>query len=63
MFDRRAFGFVLLLAAAAMTGCEATIVTEPEDQAAQDACVQEGFDPGTTEFVNCVDEVSRSDMQ
>jgi len=63
MFDWKALGFVLLLAATAAAGCDATIGPRPEDPAAHDECVQEGFDPGTTEFVNCVDELSQTDMQ
>jgi hypothetical protein len=63
MFDRKALGFVLLLAAVTAAGCNARIAPRPEDRAAHEECAQQGFDPGTTEFVNCVDELSQSDMQ
>jgi len=63
MFDSKALGFVLFLAATAAAGCEVTVVPEPEDRAAHEGCVQEGLDPGTTEFINCVDELSQTDRQ
>ncbi len=64
MFKRKALGFVLLLAASAAAGCGPTIVVpRPEDRAAHDGCVQEGLDPGTTEFANCMEELSQTDPQ
>jgi hypothetical protein len=61
--DRKALGFVLLLAASAAAGYDATIAPRPEDRVAHEECAQQGFDPGTTEFVNCVDELSQTGLQ
>ncbi len=47
---------VALLALAA--GCEKKIGSDP---AAEQACLEEGYDAGTTEYAECVKELSGSD--
>ena len=43
-------------------GCEMTVGQDPVDRSAEDACMEEGFDIGTTEYDNCVEELSEPDQ-
>ena len=48
-----------LLALAA--GCDRRIGGDPSDPEAEQACQEEGFDPGTTEYAECTGEVVDSE--
>lgn len=56
---------LLIVLAAALpalsTGCDRFGQQEPPDPAVEQSCREEGFDPGTTEFADCVEELSESD--
>jgi hypothetical protein len=52
---------LLMLAAALVllsAGCDKKIGSDP---AAEEACLEEGYDPGTTEYANCLEELSGAD--
>lgn len=53
---------LLTLSAAALlgltAGCEPKFGSDP---VAEDACLEEGYDPGTTEYADCVKELSGAD--
>lgn len=52
---------LLMLAAALVllsAGCNKKIGSDP---AAEEACLEEGYDPGTTEYANCLEELSGAD--
>ena len=56
-------GFLVLAAAtllAVSAGCDRWKSSEPPDPAVAESCEQEGFDPGTTEYADCVEELSES---
>jgi len=38
-------------------GCALTVEPEPVDPVAEESCSEEGYDPGTTEYVNCIEEL------
>jgi hypothetical protein len=38
--------------------CQSKVGSDP---AAEQACQEEGFDPGTTEYADCIKELSGSD--
>jgi hypothetical protein len=40
-------------------GCNSKI---PSDPAAEASCREEGFDPGTTEYADCIEKLSGSDQ-
>lgn len=42
-------------------GCDRFHRDEPVDPEIEQSCREEGFDPGTTEFDDCVKELSGSD--
>jgi len=48
-------GLTLVSLVAACDGMQPTGFSDPDAEA---TCQQEGFDPGTTEFENCMHEVS-----
>ncbi|MDX1423263.1 MAG: hypothetical protein R3322_09000 [Kiloniellales bacterium] len=53
-----------LVAAGLLTipaGCDWRHRDEPVDPAVAQSCREEGFDPGTTEYVDCVEELSGSE--
>ena len=51
--------FVLGAALLALTaGCQSKIGSDP---VAEEACLEEGYDPGTTEYADCIKELSGSD--
>lgn len=56
---------LLTLMAAALlaptAACDRFRRDEPVDPEVEQSCREEGFDPGTTEFVDCVKELSGSD--
>ena len=55
----RASFFVLSAALLALaTGCQSKVGSDP---AAEQACLEEGFDAGTTEYADCVEELSEAD--
>lgn len=52
-------GFFVLSAVlvALAAGCQSKIGSDP---AAEQACLEEGFDAGTTEYAECVEELSEA---
>jgi len=56
-------GLLALLAAALLvlpTGCDHRGGSETMNPEVEQSCLEEGFDRGTTEFANCVEELSES---
>lgn len=55
-----AAGRVILAAAIVLlaAGCEKKVGSDPS---AEEACLQEGYDAGTTEYADCVEELSGAD--
>ena len=54
---------VLTLLGAANAGCNRYEPPRRASPEVREACLQEGFDPDTTEFVDCVKELSSSDAE
>ena len=56
---------LLILATSALlapaAGCDRFRHHEPVDPEVEQSCREEDFDPGTTEFADCVKELSGSD--
>lgn len=56
---------LLTLFAAALlalsAGCDLRIGGDPADPVAEQACQEEGFDPGTTGYAECTGELGESD--
>ena len=53
---------LLILMASALlalsAGCDRRTEPKTVDRDAEESCLEEGFDPGTTEYVNCIEELS-----
>jgi len=57
--------FRILVAAVLLpifAGCEMTIGPDPVERSAEDACMEQGFELGTAEHDNCVEELSEPDQ-
>ena len=55
---------LLTLMAAALlvpsAGCDLRIEPEPVDRAVEESCLEEGYDPETTEYADCIKELSET---
>jgi len=62
MFDTKRLALLPLAALALLTACQPAYEEEiGPNPVYEDQCSQQGWDPGTTEFVNCVNELSKGD--
>jgi hypothetical protein len=62
---RRCLQAAFLLGVISAAGCtsnEQSLDTYHMNPDVEQSCVAEGFDRGTTEFANCVEELSESDQ-
>ena len=56
--------FLTLFAAALLAlsaGCDLRLGGDPADPEIEQACQEEGFDPGTTEYAECTGELTESE--
>ncbi len=56
---------LLTLMAAALlalsAGCDLRIGLDPVDREVEESCLEEGYDPATTEYADCIEELSETD--
>ena len=61
MSSRRLLTLVAAALLALCAGCNLRIGSEPVDPAVEESCLEEGYDPDTTEYADCIKELSGTD--
>lgn len=59
----RRYLLVLAVIALALPAAGCMRMHKPADRVAEEDCLNEGFERGTTEFVDCVKELSEDDKE